>query len=328
MTLPVLRNRARGPDVQRLQEALIAQCRSNIKDCLGAYFERGQTFEPDGIFRGITLQALRAFQRQEKQTNLAFEVDGICGSATWAALGVTSAAVPRVTAPAPVAQQGRRPRRNTRASSGQVDPPIGETMPSWMRTAWQEEAKNVREVYGGGPNQNNRDILKYIAISGGISQRIGVGTQNRNARNILQSAQNRDAARAARAIRLRDPDQVSQFAASFQGRRLDQLDETPWCGFFVQWCLSQNNFPRRRRGPGSAGNWRPSEEDRSVRQYGAVCVIGTRFGNHVGFYVGGDGDSVTLLGGNHTARGAGSVCVKSSDSNGPPTFLWPDVPSG
>jgi uncharacterized protein (TIGR02594 family) len=89
--------------------------------------------------------------------------------------------------------------------------------------------------------------------------------------------------------------------------RLGNVDETPWCACFVNWCLM-----RARRAPG------PSARARDWLQYGAsldeprpgaIAVVyhtpgastagTTSSGYHVAFYIGGDGvRSISLLGGN------------------------------
>lgn len=74
--------------------------------------------------------------------------------------------------------------------------------------------------------------------------------------------------------------------------------EVPWCSCFVNWCIKQAGL----KGTDSAWarswlNWgrEPSEEEYD----GCVCVLdrGANSG-HVGFLVGWDENTVTLLGGN------------------------------
>lgn len=78
-------------------------------------------------------------------------------------------------------------------------------------------------------------------------------------------------------------------------------DETAWCSAFVNWCMLMASFP----GTGKANarswlDWGGQSLDFPV--YGSVVVLWRENRNgtlgHVGFFVGMDGDSLLLLGGN------------------------------
>jgi uncharacterized protein (TIGR02594 family) len=74
-------------------------------------------------------------------------------------------------------------------------------------------------------------------------------------------------------------------------------DEVPWCAAFVNWCLRQAGI----NGTGSAAavsylKW-GIETDRLP---GAVIVLRTPAGHHVGFYAGEDPTHIRLIGGNQS----------------------------
>ena len=89
--------------------------------------------------------------------------------------------------------------------------------------------------------------------------------------------------------------------------RLGEVDETPWCACFVNWCLKRAG---KASGPSArARDWLRYGTALDRPQPGAIAVVyhrpgastagTTSSGFHVAFYTGGDGiDSITLLGGN------------------------------
>lgn len=84
-----------------------------------------------------------------------------------------------------------------------------------------------------------------------------------------------------------------------------QSDETAWCSSFVNWVMKQAGI--RGTGSAAAKSWLTWGESRSHRP-GAVVVIKrivgrspvTTSGYHVGFFVSGNGTTITLLGGNQS----------------------------
>ena len=321
MTLPVLRLRNRGTHVMHMQGALIRAAETDELDCLGQAFPRGKTLEADGDFGRITLQALTSFQTQKKRENAEFSVDGECGRQTWAALGFNSTirsatntgpAAPTPTEARQAGPQGRIPGRGRRAGqmTGQIAPPAGEEMPVWMNVAWSEYNLDISERIGG--NSNNPRILEYIRQSPGIRANM-MSDGGRNQTNILAQARRIDAndARLGRTAR--------NMVASYDGKRMSDIDETPWCGCFIQWCMSQAGYPRR---PGFAGarSWRPSAAETSLPRYGAICVVEhTDGGFHVGFFVRALTSGVKLLGGNQ----GNSVSVADFPNEANYWYHWP-----
>lgn len=179
-------------------------------------------------------------------------------------------------------------------------------MPPWMTYAWQENNLDIREQRGG--DRNNPRILEYIALSPGIRAR-SMADGGRNPTRILAGAM----AHGGQAE-----------VDTYTGKGMSDLDETPWCGCFVQWCLTQAGYPRR---PGFSGaySWKPKTGEVCLPRYGAVCVVKHRTGgHHVGFWVGppSDGSSspgARLLGGNQSNR----VCVQDFANRAEVHYMWP-----
>lgn len=81
-------------------------------------------------------------------------------------------------------------------------------------------------------------------------------------------------------------------------------DEIPWCSSFVNWCLREAGIKGTRSA--AAASWltwgKPSEAKIGaitiIHSIGAVHNRVSVTGYHVGFFLRGDGSSVTLLGGN------------------------------
>jgi uncharacterized protein (TIGR02594 family) len=111
-------------------------------------------------------------------------------------------------------------------------------------------------------------------------------------------------------------------------KTLADVDETAWCACFVNWCLIRSG---RAAGPSArAKDWLNYGTPLDVPVPGAITVIykkpkpsTTGFspsGYHVGFYVrGGDGGSITLLGGNQD----NSVCQKTFVGHTVQGYRWP-----
>lgn len=91
-------------------------------------------------------------------------------------------------------------------------------------------------------------------------------------------------------------------------------DETAWCSSFVNYCMEQSG----RVGTGSAWalDWKNWGQPAIDPKEGDIVVLSRRWttgsGGHVGFYVGGDEDSVTLLGGNQ----GNAISIASYPRNG------------
>ena len=74
-------------------------------------------------------------------------------------------------------------------------------------------------------------------------------------------------------------------------------DETPWCASFVCWCLAQAGIENPRSAASKAfRTWGVQVQEPQV---GDVVVFDHGGGKgHVGFFVGGEGTSLRILGGN------------------------------
>lgn len=318
MSLPILRQRQRGPSVQTLQQALVRAAGSDTVDCLGASYPMGKVLADDGIFGTITRQALLAFQTRERDRTAdqaePFDVDAICGSDTWAALGVTTNSVATrhraAATPARAGSQGRRAGRARDLFGTRIDPPAGTDMPNWMVIAWGEHAKYVQESVGG--DRNNPDILRYLSVAPGLPGQLflsdsGAGPGNR--------------ANARRQDDRREANGHSRFIeASLEGRMSNEVDETPWCACFVQWCMLEAGYPRRSN-LSAASAWLPTDAETSLPRYGAITVVEhapRKF--HVGFFLQAIAGGVKLLGGNQLNR------VSVRDYHGNLSFNWPVAP--
>ncbi len=317
MTFPTVRLNDRGPVVADLQVGLIRKAQSETRDCLGRAFPRGRSFTADGDFGLMTRQAVRAFQTMMQATQPDFGVDGVVGSQTWAALGVTAPSRRAHEGPSPPpAADAPRPGGRLPGSGGiaagpnYVAPPEGTAMPAWMIHAWHENTLNTRER--GGGDANNPHILKYLAVSPGVRGST-MDQDGRNQRRIMAMADAWDARNGGGTTR-RD---------SFVGKRMSEIDETPWCGCFVQWCLLEAGHARRPNLAAARG-WIPRGSEACLPRYGAVCVVEhATGGHHVGFWVGppARGTGATLLGGNQNDR----VCVKSYDTEVAVHYMWPGL---
>lgn len=79
-------------------------------------------------------------------------------------------------------------------------------------------------------------------------------------------------------------------------------DEIPWCSAFVNWCIESAGLaPTRNALARSWLNWGVPTNP----QYGAIVILRrgqSSTSGHVGFFVSGDGNNITLLGGNQGDR--------------------------
>lgn len=330
MSYPTVRRRDRGADVERLQNALLSAAGSHTHDSIGMPYPVGKILEADGIYGDVTYQALTAFQTQQQLNDPNFDVDGVCGTDTWAALGIH--VQPGPTRPTPTAANpqaapvdnliyGPTPPQQDASNfdlpappdagdfGARVYPPVGSDMPVWMDTAWREHASGIQELYGG--NRNNQRILEYLEQSHTLRQNM-VYDGRRNATRIRKAAARADDRREARGRERTIED-------SFIGKRAAEVDETPWCGCFVQFCMTAAHFPRRPNFTGAAF-WKPRDGEESRRIYGAVCVVQhDSGGHHVGFYLGDVAGGVKMLGGNQSNK----VAVQDYINKRNYYFLWP-----
>ncbi|HEY2899719.1 MAG TPA: TIGR02594 family protein, partial [Polyangia bacterium] len=156
-------------------------------------------------------------------------------------------------------------------TSGPIDDP------PWIKIACEEELKDTAELRG--LDQNNPQVLKYLASVPGLAA-IPYMVFDKTLKKKVPS-----------------------------GKMMGDVDETPWCGCFVNWCLRRANM---RTGGALAKGWMTYGDELPLDQpkVGAVTVIYhqpskstqnmTATGYHVAFYVGGPADSPVLLGGNQS----------------------------
>lgn len=173
--------------------------------------------------------------------------------------------------------------------------------PSWIKIACEEELKDTAELRG--LDQNNRLVLQYMASVPGLAA-IPYMVFDQSLKKKVPS-----------------------------GKMMGDVDETPWCGCFVNWCLKKAGM---RHGGAQAKSWAEYGDELPLDQpkVGAVCVIYhqpskstqnmTASGYHVAFYVGGPADSPVLLGGNQ------SDCVCRKQFKAPKfsvqAYRWPVPP--
>lgn len=123
--------------------------------------------------------------------------------------------------------------------------------------------------------------------------------------------------------------------------RASDVDETAWCGCFVNWCLQQAGLEGYHGiDGGRARKWvnHGTRLPRKEPRYGAITVVYTKITdrktgktkgtNHVGFYVGMKRNAVVLLGGNqentnHLRGLGGGVTVSRFPGWTVKGFMWP-----
>jgi len=147
-------------------------------------------------------------------------------------------------------------------------------VPPWVAVARKEVARGVREEKGIGAN--NPRILEYITTFGYLGDIDHKVKEKKTGKKVAS------------------------------GKKMSDVDETPWCACFVNWCLIKAGQPR---GPSArAKDWLDYGTKITTPRLGAIAVVyhtpgastagTTSSGFHVAFYTGGAGNSITLLGGN------------------------------
>lgn len=109
------------------------------------------------------------------------------------------------------------------------------------------------------------------------------------------------------------------------------VDESAWCGCFVNWCLIQSGYPGHIGiDAARARKWVNYGKDLKMKpEYGAITVIYAKINgkgtNHVGFYMGERNGRTVLLGGNQENGGkpGGKVCVSEFSGWTVKGFTWP-----
>lgn len=133
--------------------------------------------------------------------------------------------------------------------------------PPWLKIACDEEASGVREKTGRP--SNNRRIVEYLKTAAHLATiKDVITTKNAEGKKEIKES----------------------------GYMMGEVDETPWCACFVNWCLKEaEKTPRKGARAESYKNYGTE----SVLE-GNICVIhrepfsDSSSGWHVGFYIGGD----------------------------------------
>jgi uncharacterized protein (TIGR02594 family) len=170
--------------------------------------------------------------------------------------------------------------------------------PPWLKIACQEEDKHVTELRG--LEENNQDILKYI---GSVP--------------ALKDIYMKIPVALADEWTVKGKKRLHKTKKVNSGFRMGEVDETAWCGCFVNWCLKQVRDGKDFAPAHSlAADWETYGENLEEPILGAVTVVHhdvkegddgtTSSGFHVAFYAGGPADEPVLLGGNQSD----SVCRK------------------
>jgi uncharacterized protein (TIGR02594 family) len=168
--------------------------------------------------------------------------------------------------------------------------------PSWLKIACDEEVMGIHEIKT--LDLNSSRIIDYIASTPSLAK-VPYKVWDKVAKKDVNS-----------------------------GKMMSEVDETSWCGCFVNWCLAKAKMhaPKYTR----AKDWLKYGTDlQGEPKLGAVTVlyhrptkaIGgmTHSGYHVAFYIGGTADKPALLGGNQSD----SVCRKHFTTFHVEGYLWP-----
>lgn len=168
--------------------------------------------------------------------------------------------------------------------------------PAWLATARSQEG--VAEISDGktGPNYetNNDSILGYLESCTSLANIDYMVTARGEDKKPL----------------LNEKGKTYKVST---GYKMSEVEDTPWCAAFVQWCLIKSIQEKRGRGA-SAQAWKTYGKEAARNQLGAICLIQREpFGDsgsgwHIGFFVGGKPEEgyVALLGGNQDQK----VCRK------------------
>jgi uncharacterized protein (TIGR02594 family) len=238
-----------------------------------------------GNFKERTEAAVKAFQVAS-----GLYPDGVVGPKTWAALGRSPVLAPGTSIVPPP-----------------TPPPTGNpsTDAPWVEIA-RGELKlkgNLPNVEKQGPDQNNPRILEYIATYPYLKTE--TATDGKVPKLGLDGKPVLDAKGK--------PEMIAKVVTNKDGKvmMMGEVDETPWCACFVNWCLKRAG--KNTKGTDArAKSWATYGTELTEPRFGAVAVVRragkqsdatTHTGNHVAFYISGSaklgqpGD-IVLLGGN------------------------------
>ena len=156
----------------------------------------------------------------------------------------------------------------------------------WMKFAWEEARKGVKEIRGTGRSKTNADILKYLES---VTNEIG------------------------RKSYLYIPVEKSQ--KGIGGLRGDEI---AWCSAFVNWCIERAGLVGRDHL--GAKRWKSWTNGMTISDAvpvpGAITVLSR---GHVGFLMYRENGKVLMLGGNQSDM----VCLAEYDASGVDSYIWP-----
>lgn len=158
----------------------------------------------------------------------------------------------------------------------------------WMKYAWEEARKGVKEIKGTGKSKTNADILKYLES---VTNEIG------------------------RKSYLYIPVEEKQKGIGSKGLKGDEI---AWCSAFVNWCIEQAGLVGRDHlGAKRWENWANGKKiTDAVPVPGAITILSR---GHVGFLLFRENGKVHMLGGNQSDM----VCIAAYDASGVECYMWP-----
>lgn len=126
--------------------------------------------------------------------------------------------------------------------------------------------------------------------------------------------------------------------------KCSDVDESSWCGCFVNWCLLQAGYPGHTGILAArAKEWKSYGIDlRGEPRYGCIVTMYAKINgkgyNHVGFYMGHRNGRMVVLGGNqegrvkvlggdpeNRGRPGAKVCVSEFSGWEPKGYMWPTM---
>lgn len=218
----------------------------------------------DGVFSRNTERAVRLYQSRAH-----LDVDGVVGCRTWLKLGAKPSMAPRAPAK-PVAPPPGRSR----------SPVVPLAVPAAKSTKPKPPDRRQVPLDGAGAVVAAGDApwMKIASAELGIHERTNEGSKR-----------------------------IIGYHATVAGHF--QSDQVAWCSSFVNWCLKQVGIIGTNNA--AAASWAHWGTELRQPRYGCILQLhhaakghdratGSSSGNHVAFFLRGDGTHVELLGGNQS----------------------------
>lgn len=184
--------------------------------------------------------------------------------------------------------------------------------PPWVRVARQEIGTEECPTLGN----NSARVLEYIHSYSYLSK---IPYRVSSLARVLD--------KAGKPVLGKDGKPKMEKRMENSGYNLGDVDETPWCACFVNWCLAKAGYPKGASA--RARDWADYGFGEQSRRLGCIAVIyrkpskatsgTTSSGFHVGFYVRSQGNQITLLGGNQDNK----VCVNTFTGWKVLALRWP-----